>query len=114
MIKLATSLAIVLFSGSIMAATSCPEALPTNNAGFCPSFQAAAQCHCTSSGVPKGLCQDVRAVYKRMLALFGSVQRACEYQKNTSTQTCVDDWGCYINGGIDSQGRQCSGTGAAC
>jgi len=114
MIKITTTLAIVLFSGSVMAGGSCPQALPTNNAGFCPSFAAAAQCHCTASGVPKGLCQDVKAVYNRMLAIFGTVQRACEYQKDTPTQTCVDDWGCYMNGGVDSQGQLCSSTGAAC
>jgi hypothetical protein len=103
-----------LISTSLFAASSCPLALPTDNGGFCPSFKAAATCYCTEAGVPKGLCQDMNSIYKRMLAVFGSVKRACEYQKNTDPQTCIDGWGCYMNGGTDSHGKLCSGTASPC
>lgn len=93
---------------------ACPDALPTNDPGFCASFKSVATCYCTSSGMPNGMCQDTNAVYNRMLSMFGSLQRACEYQKYTSTQNCIDNWTCFLNGGVDSQGRTCSGTGAAC
>ena len=36
-----------------------------------------------------------------MIAFFGSLQKACEYQQSTSTQDCLDNWTCYLNGGID-------------
>lgn len=112
--KITTMLFLAFFSTSVLANGSCPSALPTNDAGFCPSFQAAASCYCTASGVPKGMCQDVKTIYKRMIAIFGTVQRACEYQKNTPVQVCVDDWNCYMNGGKDSAGQLCSGTGKSC
>jgi len=115
--KLIHFLFLCLFSVSSFAATiyaSCPKAVPTNNPGFCGSFKSVATCHCTSSGLPSGMCQDMNVIYKRMISIFGSVQKACEYQKDTSVQDCMNDWLCYRTGGTDSTGNLCSGTGKAC
>lgn len=112
--KLLSVLTLAFISHAAIAGGNCPEASSTNDASFCPTFQTAAQCRCSASGVPKAFCQDMNKLYDRMIAMFGSLQRACEYQKDTTTQTCIDDWNCYRNGGVDSQGRMCSGTGTAC
>jgi hypothetical protein len=96
-----------------IAGASCPGALPTTHTDFCNSFKTCATCYC-SSRLPPVLCQDVSKIYERMISMFGSVQRACEYQKDTPTQVCVDDWNCYRSGGRDSQGGLCSSTGNAC
>jgi len=109
-----TTVLLYMFCTTAFAALSCPQAASTDSPGFCPSFKSVAQCHCTSSGLPASLCQDMNSIYKRMIAIFGSEQRACEYQKDTSTQNCLDDWACYRNGGKDSQGRACSSTGLSC
>lgn len=93
---------------------SCPSALPTNHSGFCASFKAAAECYCTSTGLPRAMCNNMSKIYSRMVALYGSVQRACEFQHNTSTQTCLDDWQCYRSGGTDSNSQLCSSTGRSC
>ena len=93
---------------------NCPQALPTADAGFCASFKSVAQCHCTSSGLPAGMCRDMNSIYSRMVSIFGSQQKACEYQKDTTTQTCMDDWNCYRMGGKDSLGRLCSSNGNRC
>lgn len=93
---------------------ACPEALPAYDANFCPSFKAAAICHCTASGLPYGICKDVGNVYRRMVSFFGSLERACQHQTHTSAQTCIDNWNCYLNGGIDSSGRACSNNNKAC
>lgn len=94
--------------------SNCPQALPTNNSGFCASFKSVAACHCKESGLPDGTCQNMQTVYQLMIARFGSIKKACEYQHDTSTQVCVDDWKCYRNGGKDSQGNLCSSTGKVC
>lgn len=99
---------------SISCYASCPAALPTNDVNFCSSFRTAATCYCTSSGLPSGMCQDMNALYNRMISMFGSLQRACEYQHNTSAQECMDDWNCYRRGGLDSMGRACSSNQKAC
>lgn len=102
-------------SFSTYAATlACPQAVPTNDPGFCPSFKSVAECHCVASGLPRGMCQDMNLLYNRMISIFGTLKKACEYQHDTDTQTCIDDWTCYRDGGKDSQGRQCSSTGKAC
>lgn len=111
---LITTVLLYMLCTATFAALSCPQATSTDNPGFCPSFKSVAQCHCTATGLPSQLCQDMNSIYKRMIAMFGSVQRACEYQKDTTTQICIDDWSCYKNGGTDSQGRACSGTGLSC
>ena len=102
---------IFLFSAT---AFSCPRAVPTNDPGFCASFKVAAACYCTSSGLPAGMCQDMRQLYARMISVFGSLNKACQYQGSTSVQDCLDNWGCYLRGGVNSNGTLCSSTGAAC
>jgi len=105
---------ILLFSVTPFAASKCKQALPTNDEGFCASFKSIAQCHCVEPGLPAGMCQDVEQIYKRMISVFGSTDKACSYQKDTDKQTCLDDWKCYREGGQDSQGRLCSGVGLKC
>lgn len=106
-----------LLSFSVIAADlhlSCPQALPSDHPGFCSSFKSVAVCHCVESGFPEGKCQNMSTLYLLMIARFGSIQKACEYQHDTTTQICIDDWNCYRSGGRDSQGRLCSSTGNAC
>lgn len=118
MIKRIFFAALFLINSSIVLAatdlSSCPKAMDTNNPGFCASFKTAAICHCTSSGIPAGMCQDMKALYDRMIGLFGSMEKACRYQKDTTPQNCIDSWNCYRKGGKDSQGRACSSTGNPC
>jgi len=104
----------LLYCVSMTAMASCPRAVPTNDSDFCASFKSVAVCHCTSSGIPAGMCTDMNALYSRMISLFGTLQRVCAYQRHTSTQDCIDNWTCYRQGGIDSQGRECSATQKAC
>lgn len=55
--------------------------------------------------------------YNLMVRFYGSLKAACNKSapSNGSTpQQCIDQWNCYINGGIDSQGGQCSGTKKSC
>lgn len=95
-------------------ASSCPPATSVTSPGFCNSFKTAAECHCISSGFPKGMCKNYRLLYKRMLDTFGSLQRACEFQHDTSVQECMDDWNCFLSGGVTSSSGSCSGNGQAC
>ena len=116
MIKKAIMLMMCLFSFASFATTlgSCPPATETNTQGFCHSFKVAAQCHCTSSGIPRGMCMNMKSLYDRMVSIFGSVRRACEYQRDTNTQNCIDSWTCYRSGGYTSQNTLCNGNGNAC
>lgn len=110
-------LAACLCSFSAFAAnmySNCPQSLPTSDIGFCPSFKSVAECHCVESGLPKSKCKNMRDIYLLMIARFGTIQKACEFQHDTPTQVCVDDWNCYRSGGRDSQGKLCSTTGNAC
>lgn len=114
MMRLTLTLMPALFSATLFAASSCPQAVATDDPGFCSSFQYVAQCHCRSSGLPQAMCQDMGIIYKRMIIFFGSVLLACEYQHDTTRENCIDFWDCYNNGGVDSQGRLCSGSGRSC
>lgn len=105
---------VVFISLFNVSAFACLNALPTNDPNFCPSFKSVAICYCTSSGLPAGMCQDMNVLYNRMVSALGSLQKACEYQRYTSTQDCIDNWNCYRNGGVDSQARACSSTKQAC
>lgn len=105
-------LALVSFTSFSMT-SSCPAALPTTAPDFCSSFVTAATCYCANN-LPKKMCSNINQVYDRMIALFGTIERACKFQTETSTQTCIDDWHCYLKGGQDSQGGLCSGVGKAC
>lgn len=111
---LASVLALISINAFAAEILTCPQAMPTNDAGFCGSFKTAATCNCTAKGVPSSLCQNLDDIYSRMLSIFGSLDRACAYQHETDTQTCIDDWNCYRNGGTDSHGRLCSATGNSC
>lgn len=113
MFKRMIALAIGLFSLSCFAVPPCPSALPTTHPGFCASFATAASCYCSNT-LPKKMCQDVGQVYNLMIARYGSVEIACKFQRDTTYQTCIDDWHCYRIGGKDSQGGLCSGTGKHC
>ncbi len=101
-----------IFGSSILFA--CPMATPTGSSDFCQSFKVAAQCHCSASGLPSRMCQDMNIIYERMIAVFRDVKKACEFQHDTSTQNCVDSWRCYRQGGLNSNNEACSGTGASC
>lgn len=100
------------FTRAVTAA--CPTAVSSNLPGFCNSFKSVAECHCTSSGLPKGMCQNMKLLFTRMISTFGSVQRACEFQHDTSVQTCIEAWNCYRLGGQNSNNQLCSGTGLPC
>lgn len=102
---------ICLFNYTVFA---CSNAAPTDDASFCTSFKAAATCYCISSGLPNGMCQDMNTLYNRMMVVFGSLQKACNYQHYTTQQDCVDNWKCFQFGGIDSRGRLCNATQQAC
>lgn len=93
---------------------ACPKALPTNDAGFCNSFKTAASCHCLSQAPFPQMCKDMSTIYKSMISMYSTLERACAKQKLTTTQECIDNWNCYLRGGIDSQGRACSSTKRAC
>lgn len=113
----ALTISLCCFSASAMPLeqySNCPQALPSNHPKFCASFKSIAECHCIEMGLPKGMCKDTHIIYDRMIAMFGSLQKACEYQKDTTVQICIDDWNCYRLGGRDSQGRLCSASGKAC
>ena len=106
--------AIGFFLSSMGYAASCPEIVAIDDSGFCQSFQIAAQCHCQAAGLPLRMCNNVKLVYQRMISTFGSIERACNYQKTTSYENCIQDWKCYLSGGATADGHLCSGTGQAC
>lgn len=93
---------------------NCPHADPVSSGSFCASFKSVAECHCVASGLPAGMCKDMNAIYTRMLSVFGTQQKACEYQKDVPPQECMDDWNCYRLGGTDSSGNLCNNTGKSC
>lgn len=101
-----------------LSAFSCSNALPTDSPYFCSSFKTVATCYCTATGLPSGMCQSMPSLYSRMLSYFGSLKAACMYQQDqlhySSAQDCIDNWNCYLNGGVDSKGRLCSATKLAC
>lgn len=99
---------------AMKSASSCELALPTDDPSFCSSFKSVAACHCKEYGLPDGVCQNMNSIYKLMLVRHGTLQRACEYQKDTPTQDCIDAWNCYRMGGKDSQGRVCSSSEKVC
>ena len=93
---------------------SCPSATPTTDNNFCTSFKAAAECNCELRSPSKKLCQNVKQIYKLMIGYYGSLERACALQHNTTAQVCIDGWNCYLNGGRDSTGGLCNATGNVC
>ena len=93
---------------------ACAQALPVDDPGFCQSFSDVARCYCQSQGLPARMCANVQLIYNRMISTFGSIDRACRYQKENTYQNCLDDWQCFLHGGVLPDGRVCSGTGQAC
>lgn len=92
---------------------ACPQATPTNAPNFCATFRVAAKCHC-SAGLPEAMCGKMNYLYQRLLIVFGSLEKACEYQHDTTKANCMDSWSCYLYGGNNVEGKLCSGTGRAC
>jgi hypothetical protein len=92
----------------------CEAGMPTTHANFCPSFKKSASCACTSSGMPKSFCGDMKALHKRMLMVFDTQKNACTYQRDVSVKECMDGWNCYLNGGKNSDGSPCQRTGRRC
>lgn len=111
MIKKLLATSIYLFS---ISGFSCTNAQPTDSINFCSTFKAAATCYCTASGLPASMCQNMKVLNARMIIVFGSLQKACEYQHYTSTQDCINNWNCYLQGGKDSNGKLCSSTQRPC
>lgn len=103
-----------LFLPSFVFSANCPFATPSNSSSFCASFKVAAECHCTSSGLPKGMCINMDLLYDRMISMFGTLERACQFQHHTSFDVCVENWNCYRHGGMTIGHELCSGTGKAC
>jgi hypothetical protein len=92
---------------------ACSQATPTNAPNFCATFRVAAQCHC-SARLPAAMCGKMNDLYQRLLIMFGSLEKACEYQHDTTKESCMDSWNCYLYGGNNVDGKLCSGTGRAC
>lgn len=111
MIKKIVVLFIFLFSAS---AFTCPVGISSTDPNFCAAFKEAAKCHCTESGMPGWMCNDMNKLWSRMITVFRSVQRACQSQPYSTVQECVDNWTCYRQGGVNSNGSLCSSTGAPC
>lgn len=107
-------LALLIFSPLQLMASSCPHAVPTHCAKFCETFRNAAKCHCTSSGLPQGMCSDVKLLYKRLITTFGTLERTCEFQRDTTKENCIDSWHCYLNGGVNTDGKPCNDNGNPC
>lgn len=105
---------LLLFVSFSCFASNCPQALSTNDPNFCPSFKDAAICNCMAKGLPYSLCSDVKQLYARLIGIFVTVEKLCAFQKETNKEICINDWGCYMNGGKDKAGLTCSSTGNAC
>ncbi len=101
-----------VLSSSIFA--DCPRATATDLPAFCESFKVAAQCHCTSSGLPQVMCNNVRLLYQRLMVTFGSLEKTCAFQRDTTPEDCMDSWKCFLQGGRNAAGKLCNGTGRPC
>lgn len=112
--RIAIILALFLVVCSNAMASNCGKAEPRNTPAFCASFKSIAVCHCTQSGLPGAFCTDMKKVYTRMITVYGTQQKACNNQRDTTAQDCMNDWNCYRLGGKDSNGWVCNGTGAPC
>jgi hypothetical protein len=105
----------ILLSCLSLSSYACNDAADTSSSNFCPTFRSSVYCYCTDVWkMPGTLCQDMNRVYSMMVDTHGSLERACEFQKNTPKQRCIDNWNCYHNGGRDSHGALCSSTGRSC
>ncbi len=104
---------VTCFFSSILIA-ACPTAAPTDSSEFCASFKVAAQCHCSASGLPEVMCTNVRLLYQRLMVTFGTLEKTCAFQHDTTTENCIDSWKCYLNGGKNFAGHLCNSTGRSC
>jgi hypothetical protein len=104
---------ICFFCTSVLIA-GCPKAAGTNTPQFCATFKTAAQCHCTASGLPQALCTNVRLLYQRLIITFGTIEKTCAFQRDTTKENCIESWKCYLNGGKNMAGQLCNGTGRSC
>ena len=109
----ACSFAVADVAAEFSALAACPNATAIDDVNFCASFKTSAICHCSAS-LPACKMYTMSKIYAVMLSRYGSLQSACNSQHDTDPQTCVDDWNCYLLGGVDSHGNACSSTGAAC
>jgi len=107
-------LGCILTTVSFAVPTFCSYATPSSETTFCDSFKLAAECRCVASGLPKGMCSNMELLYSRMVSMFGSLERACQFQHDTSLEECMEDWQCYRYGGTNGHNEPCSGTGRAC
>ena len=101
----------LVFSGISFA---CPKVSAYDTPEFCGMFESIARCHCQASGLSAKMCSNVPLIYSRMLSTFGSIERACRFQKDTTPQNCIDAWQCYLKGGQLANGQVCNGTGSPC
>ena len=105
---------LISIYSSLVFSSNCPQAVAADDENFCSSFQSVAQCHCQASGLPASMCNNVSLVYRRMIITFGNIERACMFQKETSTATCLEYWRCFQEGGMTDSGLLCNGNGSAC
>ena len=89
---------ILFLLSSLAVASVCGNALPIDNPAFCSSFKKVAICYCTGTGLPAPLCQDMRMLYARMIAVYRTLENACAHQSHTSKENCVANWNCYRTG----------------
>jgi hypothetical protein len=110
-------MSISAFSYNAAAYTICNRALPTDSPAFCKSFKEAASCYCKERKdrpFPAVYCENTSWLYGMMVSTYGTLSNACENQKETSKQDCIDNWNCYMKGGTDSTGKSCSSTKKSC
>lgn len=48
------------------------------------------------------------------MATFGSLEKICAFQRDTTKEDCIDSWRCYLNGGKNLEGKLCNSTGRSC
>ena len=108
-----------IFSLSCFA--DCAKAPDPSDPNFCSAFKPIAVCHCMADGhLPEKLCPNGKVIHQRMIAAFGTQDAACLWQerngseKKATYQECMDDWNCYMKGGVDSNGGLCNATGNPC
>lgn len=111
MIKWILAFALAIFNLNSFA-EDCSRALPPHAREFCGTFEKSAQCYCRkkSKGLPNVKCDTMENIYDKMISTFHSLERACDFQKDVSSQECVDSWNCYRKGGSTSYGRYCNDT----
>ncbi len=107
----------VILSGFAFSSFACSRSLDPDHPDFCASFKAACKCYCTAAGFPGLMCENMTDLFSRMMAVYGSLDTACRAQvaqHNVPAADCLDDWNCYMFGGVDSRGRICSSNYAPC